>query len=1393
MGSATRPRGDLLPRFHPTNIVPLDTLSINIAQGNLNSLSCSFDGRHVALSGRETLEVISIFDSSGDRAEPAPTQVFRNEAAQNYVTLGPQQIMRENSLDNTGNWNMSGASVYGSMGADSDFAGSRTRQPNYNPRSGQWEGSRDGHAGPIQPGASSTTTSPPNTDSESTWGSTTDAALEFQSLGGRSSERMRDHEPGVPLHKDFIPLSLKSTEMVRMMRLRKVCNLRVGRSRKGLSFAYTDVAWNQNPAYNHQLATGATNGSVVIWDLNVEGAQKMVGSMSDHHRTVNRVNFQMQNPNLLMSGSQDGTIRLWDLRMPPLRSQSMRGGSSKAIMTNLRQRNVPDGVVGRCVNVFEARSGPVRDVQFAPKDANHFAAVYDVGQLTMWDLRQPSVVEMRVTAHRGPAFTVDWHPEQPNILATSGRDKVIKIFDTLNASNPRSSMADSSAGAEASSVTSGQSPGTTPTTPSLAGPAPTEIGKVQTYAEVTRAKWRPHHDYQIASCSLLSSDLDIHVWDLQSPFYPKASWSDHKDVTTGIQWHRGDPTLLLSVSKDGNFMLHSLSTAKIPRNRMNHTALSWGAHGQLSFAFSASRSERALLQNMSSSTKIQTCTIASRPPIPAARALSPMVSPLVLRPAALEPQSSGTTALAEALKEAQEPQTQLGNFSAYARKLFQTEPRILNPWLATVVSRGARASGAYGTGMMSGPMIRCRGGVVPHAFRTLAYGYRTRGRPTLELCLINGREADAANRGDVSQTWAILRLMLTYHWFDKTNASSQQHHETIGSAADGMVTARTFNPGTTGSVVDGHLAAGMLKASAADPDSDDSVSSFSDGRSESSDEDSQGSYYPIMDADPGTGRPLSPEVVGQGGGKSQFTLGGPGDDGDEYAPLSSIESGSSDDLSDYGLDEGMDATSFNVTGTRRLQQTRTKRQEQAVNETLNAIGMTHDPWALGLEDSTRGNYGTTNDTDGEVLGQHGNGGAAGDASKGGAAVVAHQLPSLVPVLSGGSLNRASAGTETSTLQETPPTPLNLRTSYTASRQSMATNGTGMSLNGAFDPTQGGDVTTPDAGGPIFSPTSEQDAPGGKQSFRRSRVSILSGKYSLRDSVGSNPGSAAVGGPNAGSGRGSSGQSSQTTPTTPGLGGVSSRPGLSTISAQSQSQITGSSGTPASHQQANSGTRGTITGPGGGGPSVTDQADAVSMLSSLANASQSHRLRLAFVDKMLLGLKEVLDVYSMQGDVQTCCTIYTVFYEVAQNLVPQAVAEAWFHAYIELLQSYNMHAPATYVIGTAPLGAIRALNQESTYFNVCCGKCSKILPNGVKGICGTCQRSVSVCSVCGNAVKGLYLHCSACQHGGHMQCLRQWFTSQSTPKETPPRGAPGADGGSVGTPCPTGCGHVCTYN
>ncbi|XP_030625773.1 GATOR2 complex protein WDR24 [Chanos chanos] len=291
-------------------------------------------------------------------------------------------------------------------------------------------------------------------------------------------------------------------------------NLRVGR-KPSLNFSCADVMWHQME--ENLLATAATNGAVVTWNLGRPCRNKQEQLFTEHKRTVNKVCFHPTEVHMLLSGSQDGYMKCFDLRKK------------------------------ESVSTFSGQSESVRDVQFSMKDYFTFAASFENGNVQLWDIRRPDRYERMFTAHTGPVFCCDWHPEDRGWLATGGRDKMVKVWDmTTNRAK--------------------------------------EIFCVQTIASVARVKWRPERKWHLATCSMMV-DHNIYVWDVRRPYIPFATFEEHKDVTTGIVWrHQHDPDFLLSGSKDSTLYQHMFKDASRPVDRANPEGLCFGLFGDLAFA-----------------------------------------------------------------------------------------------------------------------------------------------------------------------------------------------------------------------------------------------------------------------------------------------------------------------------------------------------------------------------------------------------------------------------------------------------------------------------------------------------------------------------------------------------------------------------------------------------------------------------------------------------------------------------------------------------------------------------------------------------------------------------------------------------------------------------------------
>jgi WD40 repeat protein len=103
-------------------------------------------------------------------------------------------------------------------------------------------------------------------------------------------------------------------ELLRVLRLedeqfRQTLNLYGPENNKLSALALADVKWS-SPSAGNLIATASTAG-IAIYDLAMASSQKLNRVISEHTRAVNRVHFHPTDSFLLLSGSQDGTIKVW--------------------------------------------------------------------------------------------------------------------------------------------------------------------------------------------------------------------------------------------------------------------------------------------------------------------------------------------------------------------------------------------------------------------------------------------------------------------------------------------------------------------------------------------------------------------------------------------------------------------------------------------------------------------------------------------------------------------------------------------------------------------------------------------------------------------------------------------------------------------------------------------------------------------------------------------------------------------------------------------------------------------------------------------------------------------------------------------------------------------------
>ncbi|KAJ5212290.1 uncharacterized protein N7498_003936 [Penicillium cinerascens] len=302
-----------------------------------------------------------------------------------------------------------------------------------------------------------------------------------------------------------------------------------------------DVKWSHGN-YDRTIATAVANGRIVVYDLQRPGLQ--LCRFQGHNRQVHRLAFNPHLASWLLSGSQDGTIRMWDLRSASANRGLSTCGSK---------------------HVYHGNSDAIRDVRWSPTDGVVFATASDSGAIQMWDSRKTNAPLMRIAAHDRPCFAVDWHPDGKHVVS-GGTDRQVKVWDFSSSAERRQKPA----------------------------------FQFRTPQAVTNVRWRPPSwvgdspssgEWQ-SSQVVTSYDKDdprIHLWDLHRPHVPFREFDRYDSPATDLLWHSKD--LLWTVGEVGAFTQADLRYAPTVIKRRPMCSVAWSPNGDF-VAFAQPRPRR---------------------------------------------------------------------------------------------------------------------------------------------------------------------------------------------------------------------------------------------------------------------------------------------------------------------------------------------------------------------------------------------------------------------------------------------------------------------------------------------------------------------------------------------------------------------------------------------------------------------------------------------------------------------------------------------------------------------------------------------------------------------------------------------------------------------------------
>lgn len=295
-----------------------------------------------------------------------------------------------------------------------------------------------------------------------------------------------------------------------------------------------DVKWHDTST----IFTACANGKIFAYDIARIGSGAADPlefiQIQEDSRQINTLDVNPHLKSWLLSGSQDGMARVFDISAPQHRGNGL----------TFRQRFAPL----KCID-------SVRQVKWSPKVGHEMACCTEGGVVLKWDVRQPSRPLLRINAHEKACSSISWHPDGNHVIS-AGRDSRLCVWDLGSTADKR------------------QKPKWTISTP----------------APVFAVAWRPGlwsataQSKRVAQVAVTYDDRRygtsaIHIWDLARPTMPYKEIDRFETSPSALLWL--DQDMLWTVGPDGLFNQCDVAFAPRVIDRQSTSTMAFSPKGDV--------------------------------------------------------------------------------------------------------------------------------------------------------------------------------------------------------------------------------------------------------------------------------------------------------------------------------------------------------------------------------------------------------------------------------------------------------------------------------------------------------------------------------------------------------------------------------------------------------------------------------------------------------------------------------------------------------------------------------------------------------------------------------------------------------------------------------------------
>lgn len=298
-----------------------------------------------------------------------------------------------------------------------------------------------------------------------------------------------------------------------------------------------DLKWHENGTVFTACATGRIFG-YDLSRLDTAGSDPLdYIQMQEDSRQINSLDVNPHLKSWLLSGSQDGIARVFDV--------STAAATRSGILT-FRQRFSP-----------LKNNESIRKVMWSPRLGHEMACCTEGGVVLKWDVRQPSKPVLRINAHEKACSTIAWHPDGIHLIS-AGWDSKLHVWDLGGSADKR------------------QKPKWTITTPAPVSCLSWRPGLWSATAQ-TRRVAQVAVSYDESTKKRYGASV-VHIWDLARPTMPYKEIERFDSSPSAMLWT--DQDMLWTVGQDGLFNQCDVAYAPKTIDRLSTSAMAFSPQGE---------------------------------------------------------------------------------------------------------------------------------------------------------------------------------------------------------------------------------------------------------------------------------------------------------------------------------------------------------------------------------------------------------------------------------------------------------------------------------------------------------------------------------------------------------------------------------------------------------------------------------------------------------------------------------------------------------------------------------------------------------------------------------------------------------------------------------------------